>query len=256
LVALLDRLVSLVRDRAEADSSSEIEVLESEANLLFSLSEKLWKADGYRNRVVSLLCNELANCRCAKMVILTRGEKMGPKRSEILKFHNSREMLNLFVNMIPENADLSDSGLSEFLIAKPVKGETWLEIVAPLRNIDLSGSIVGEKFDESVRLGIKRLGMISFNEDISSLVLHYGWSQLNHEEVLPALAMYLRNGGSLENLMKEPANATKFREVMKSETFKFSLTPVMSGIVGVSVVSTFVADIQGPQGVADRHFGK
>lgn len=255
LVLLSDRLVNLLRDRSEAEPSSEIEVLESEAKLLFALSEKFWKADGYRNRVVSLLCSELANCRCGKIAILSHGEKLGPRRPEILKIHNSGDMLNLFISMIPENADLSNSGLSKVLFDKPVNKETWLEIIAELRKIELAGSTVGEKFDESVRLGIAFLGIIISKENISSLVLHYGWSQLNHEKVLPALAMYLKNGGSLETLMKEPANATKFREVMKNGTYQFSMTPVMSGIVNGGLVAVFVEDIQNPQGVTKRLFG-
>ena len=92
-------------------------------------------------------------------------------------------------------------------------------------------------------------------ENISSLVLHYGWSQLNHEEVLPALAMYLKNGGSLEMLMKEPANATKFEDIMKNGTYQFSMTPVMSGIVSGGVLAVFVEDIQSPQGITKRLFG-
>jgi hypothetical protein len=255
LVDLSDRLVSLITERSEAELSSEIGVLESEAKLLFALSDKLWKSDGYRNRVASLLCGELANFRCGKIIILSRGEKMGPKRSEILKIYNSGDMLNLFVTMIPENADLSNSGLSEALVANPVKEETWLEIIAALRKIELAGSTVGEKFDESVKLGVKCLGTIISKENISSLVLHYGWSQLNHEQVLPALAMYLKNGGSLETLIKEPANATKFEDVMKNGTFQFSMTPVMSGIVGVSLVSLFVEDIQSPKEITRRLFG-
>ena len=255
LVDLSDRLVSLLRDRSEAEPSSEIGVLESEAKLLFALSGKLWKSDGYRNRVASLLCGELANFRCGKITILSRGEKMGPKRSKIFKIHNSGDMLNLFVTMIPENSDLSNSGLSEALFSNPVKEETWLEIIAALRKIELAGSTVEEKFDESVRLGVKRLGMIISEENISSLLLHYGWSQLNHEEVLPALAMYLKNGGSLETLIKEPANATKFEDVMKNGTFQFSMNPVMSGIIGVSLVSLFVEDIQSQQEITKRLFG-
>lgn len=255
LVDLSDRLVSLLRNRSEAEPSSEIEVLESEAKLLFSLSDKLWRADGYRNRVASLLCNEIGSLCCGKIVILSRGENMGPKRSEIFKIHKSEDMLNLFIEMIPENAELSDSGLSEALIANPVREETWLEISEALRKINLAGSTVGEKFDESVKLGVKRLGMIISNENISSLVLNYGWSQLNHEEVLPALAMYLKNGGVLETLIKEPANATKFRAVMKNGTFQFSLTPVMTGIVDGDLVGLYAEDIQRPQGVARRLFG-
>lgn len=34
-----------------------------------------------------------------------------------------------------------------------------------------------------------------------------------HESMLPALAMDLKNGGSVETLVKESANATKFEEV-------------------------------------------
>ena len=255
LVDLSDRLVSLLRDRAGAESSADIKILESEAKLLFALSEKFWKADGYKNRVASLLCSELASLRCGKIVILSSGENMGPKRSEIFKIHNSADMLKLFVTMIPENDDLSNSGLSEALAANPVNEETWLEIIAALRKIELDETTVGEKFDESVKLGVACLGMIISKENISSLVLHYGWSQLNHEEVLPALAMYLKNGGSLETLMKEPANATKFRAVMKNGTFQFSMTPVMSGIIDGDLVSLYVESIQSPQEITRRLFG-
>jgi hypothetical protein len=255
LVDLSNRLVSLIKERSEAETSLEIGVLESDAKLLFSLSEKLWKSGGYRNRVASLLCGELANFRCGKITILTRGEKIGPKRSNTFKIHNSEDMLNLFITMIPENSDLSNYGLSKVLTTNPVKEETWLEIIAALRKIELTGTTVGEKFDESVVLGVKCLGLIISTENISSLVLNYGWSQINHEKVLPALAMYLKNGGSLETLMKEPTNATKFEDVMKNGTFQFSMTPVMSGIVGVSNVSLFVEDIQSPQEITRRLFG-
>jgi hypothetical protein len=172
LAALSDRFFSLLRDRAKAEPSSEIESLESEAKLFFTLSEKLWKADGYRNRVLSLLCSELATCRCGKIIILSRGEKMGPKRSEIFKAHNSGDMLNLFVAMIPENAELSNSGLREVLLDKPVKEETWLEIIGALRKIEIAGTTVGEKFNESVRLGVAFLGIIISEEnDLFPLVV-------------------------------------------------------------------------------------
>ncbi len=255
LVALSDRIVSLLRDRAESEPSLKIETLESEAKLLFALSEKFWKADGYRNRVASLLCSELASLRCGKIVILSRGEKIGPPRSEIFKVRNSGDMLDLFVTLIPENADLSDSGLSEAILAKPVKEETWLEIIAALRKIELSGTTVGKKYDEPVRLGVAILGGIISKEDNSALVLHYGWSQLNNEKVLPALAMYLKNGGSLETLIKEPANATKFEDVMKNGTFQFSMTPVMSGLIDGDLVALFAEDIQSPKRVTKRLFG-
>ena len=255
LVALSDGFFSLLRDRAIAEPSSVIESLESEAKLFFALSEKLWKADGYRNRVLSLLCSELATCRCGKIIILSRGEKMGPQRSAIFKVHNSGDMLNLFVAMIPENAELSNSGLREVLLDKPVKEETWLEIIAALRKIEIAGTAVGGKYNESVRLGVECLGTIISKENISSLVLHYGWSQLNHEKVLPALAMYLKNGGSLEMLMKEPANATKFQDIMKNGTYQFSMTPVMSSIVSGGLLAVFVEDIQSPRGITKRLFG-
>jgi hypothetical protein len=164
-------------------------------------------------------------------------------------------MLNLFVAMIPENAELSNFGLSKVLLDNPVKEDTWLEVIGSLRKIEIAGTTVGEKFNESVRLGVAFLGKIISDENISSLVLHYGWSQLNHEKLLPALAMYLKNGGSLETLMKEPANAKKFREIMKNGVYQFSMVPVMSGIVSGSSVAVFVEDIQSPQGITKRLFG-
>jgi hypothetical protein len=255
LVVLSDRLVSLLRERSEAETSTKIEVLESEAKLFFSLSEKFWKADGYRNRVKSLLCSELASYRCGKIVILSGGEKIGPPRPEILKVHNSGDMLNLFVALIPENEELAISGLKEALVNKPATGETWLEVIVALRETEIAGTTVGKKFDKSVRLGINLLGAIINTENISSLVLHYGWSQLRHEAVLPALAMYLKNGGSLQMLMKEPANATKFDEIMKNKIYQFSTKPVMSGRIDGGLLGVFVEDIQIPKGTTKRLFG-
>lgn len=255
LSELSEKIIRMIRDRAETEPSLEIKVLESEAELFFSLSEKLWKAGGYRNRVVSLLCGEIASHRCGKIVVLSNGKKMGPSRPKILKINDSVDMLDLFITMLPENAGLSDSGLSELLQDKPIKKDTWLEIIAALRKIEIAGTTVGGKFDKSVTLGVEHLGVIDRNENINSLVLHYGWSQLRHEEILPALAMYLKNGGSLEMLMKEPANETKFKEVMGNEAYQFSMTPVMSGRINGDQVAVFVEDIQSPRRFSERLFG-
>ena len=255
LVALSDRLVSLLRDRAGTELSSEIESLESEAKLFFDLGEKLWKAGGYRNLVVSLLCIDLAAHRCGKIVIVSRGEKRGPQRPEIFKVLSSVDMLNLFIAMIPEHAALSDSGLGQLLVDKPVTGETWLEMIAELRKIELSGSTLGKKFDDAVALRINFLGTIISKENVSALVFHYGSVQVMHESMLPALAMYLKNGGSLEILLREPANAAKFREVMKNRVYQFSSTPVMSGVVDGDQIAGFVETIQSSKRVSDRLFG-
>ena len=69
------------------------------------------------------------------------------------------------------------------------------------------------------------------------------------------LAIYLKNGGSIEILLKEPANAKKFREVMKNEVYRFSLTPVMSGIVDGGQIAGLVESIQSSRRVSERLFG-
>lgn len=255
LVALSDRLVSLLRDRAEVEPSSEIEALESEAKLFFALGEKLWKATGYRNRVVSLLCCDLASHRCGKIVVVSRGEKLGPQRPDVFRVPNAVEMLNLFIAMIPEHADLSESGLDKLLVDTPVKGDTWLEMIAALRKIELGGATVAKKFEDAVALRANFLGKIISKEDLSSLIFHYGSVQMMHESILPALAMYLKNGGSLEILIKEPANATKFREVMKNGVYQFSMTPVMSGVVDGGQIAGLVETIQSSERVSQRLFG-
>ncbi len=255
LVALSDRLVSLLRDRSEAEPSSEIEVLESEAKLLFALSEKFWKADGYRNRVLSLICCDLASHRCGKIVVVSRGEKLGPQRPDVFKVPNAVDMLSLFVAMIPENTDLSESGLDKLLVDTPARGNTWLEIIAAIRKIELEETTVGKKFNEAVSLRFDFLGKIISREDLSSLIFHYGSVQVMHESLLPALAMYLKNGGSLEILLKEPANETKFREVMKNGVYRFSITPVMSGVVDGDQIAGLVETIQSPERLSQRLFG-
>lgn len=255
LVALTDRLVGLLRDRAEAEPSSEIEALESEAKLFFALGEKLWKAEGYRNRVVSLVCCDLASHRCGKIVVVSRGVKLGPQRPDVFKVPKSVDMLNLFVAMIPEHADLSESGLDKLLVDTPVKGETWLEMIAALRKVELGESTVAKKFEDAVSIRVNFLGKIISIEDLNSFVWHYGSMQMMHEAMLPALAMYLKNGGSLEMLLKEPANATKFREVMKNGVYQFSMTPLMSGIVGGDQIAGLVETIQSPERLRQRLFG-
>ena len=255
LVALSDRFVGLLRDRAEAEPSSEIEALVSEAKLFFALGEKLWKAEGYRNRVVSLLCCDLASHRCGKIIVVSRGEKLGPQRPDVFKVPKSVDMLNLFVAMIPEHADLADSGLDKLLVDAPVKGDTWLEMIAALRKIELGGSTVRKKIEDAVALRADFLGKIIYREDLSSLIFHYGSMQMMHESMLPALAMYLKNGGSLEILLKEPANATKFEEIMKNGIYRFSMTPLMSGIVDGGQISGLVETIQNPERLSQRLFG-
>jgi hypothetical protein len=255
LVALSDRLVGLLRNRAETDASSEIEALESEVKLLFSLGEKLWKADGYRNRVLSLLCCDLASHRSGKIVIVSRGVKMGPKCPDVFKVSKSVDMLNLFVSMIPEHADLSESGLDKLLVHTPVKGETWLEMIAALRKIEFGGITIAEKFQDVVTLRADFIGNIISREDLSSLVFHYGSTQMLHESMLPALAMYLKNDGSLEILLKEPANATKFEEVMKNGVYQFSTTPLMSCNINGSSLALLVDSIQSSERLNQRLFG-
>lgn len=255
LVALTDRLVGLLRDRAKAEPSSEIEALESEAKLFFALGEKLWKADGYRNRVVSLLFCDLASHRSGKIVVVSRGEKLGPQRPDVFKVPKSVDMLNLFVTMIPEHTDLSESGLDKLLVDTPVKGETWLEMIAALRKIELEGSTVSKRFEDAVALRANFLGKIISREDLSSVVIHYGSLQMMHESMLPALAMYLKNGGSLEILLKEPANATKFEEIMKNGIYRFSMIPLMSGNINGSSLAVLVETIQSPERLSQRLFG-
>jgi hypothetical protein len=255
LVALSDHLVGLLRDRVEAKPSSEIKALESEAKLLFALSEKLWKADGYRNRIVSLLCCDLASHRCGNIIIVSRGEKVGPQRPDVFKVRNSVDMLNLFIAMIPEHKDLSGSGFDKVLVDTPVKGETWLEMIAALRKIELGESTVGKKFNETVALPFSFLGTNLSKENIGALVFDYGWEQVMYESMLPALAMYLKNGGSLDILLKEPTNAKKFEDIMKNGIYRFSLRPVMSGIVDGDQVAGLVETVQNPERLSQRLFG-
>lgn len=255
LVKLSDRLVRLLRDRAEAESSTEINTLEAEAKLFFSLGEKLWGAGGYRNLVVSLLCSELASYRCGKIVILSRGKRMGPERPAIFKVLNSRDMLTLFTSVIPEHNVLSESGFYESLVDESVTGETWLEMLAALRKVELGGTTVGEKFNDSVSFRFDFLGTIVAEENISSLVFHQGWAQVIHESMLPALAMYLRNGGSIETLLNEPVNATKFKEVMEDGIYRFSKTPVMTGRLNGDQLAGLVEGIQSSEGVTEMLFG-
>ncbi|MBB5353915.1 hypothetical protein HNR46_004180 [Haloferula luteola] len=255
LVALSNRLVGLLRERAEEEPSSEINTLESEAMLFFALGEKLWRADGYRNRLVSLLCCDLASHRCGKIIILSRGKKMGPQRPDVFTVRNSGEMLKLFVKMIPENKGISESGLDDLLADAPVNGETWLEMIVAIRNIKLVESTVGNRFNEAVALPSSFLGSNIFKENIGALVFDYGWEQVMHESMLPALAVYLKNGGSLKTLLEEPTNATKFEGVMKNEIYHFSMNPVMSGIVNGDQIAGLVEAIQSPENLSQRLFG-
>ena len=117
LVVLSNRLIKLLRARADAELPSEIEALDSEAKLFFALGEKFWKADGYRNLVSSLMCIELGSHRCGKIVLVSRGEKMGPNRPEVFKALNPGDMLKLFIAMIPENDAFSKAELSQKLIS-------------------------------------------------------------------------------------------------------------------------------------------
>ena len=255
LVALSDRLLRALRERAKAEVPVEIKALESDAGLLFSLGEKLWKADGYRNRATALLCCEFASCRCGQILILTKGGKMGPALPAVFIVRNPGDMLTLFIWGIPEIAPLAGSGLKEKLEKEPVTGNTWLEMLVALRKIELDGSTVGKLFNEEVSLRNEFLGTIISREDLSSLVMHQGWACVTHDAMLPALAMYLRNNGSLEQLRNEPTNATKFEAVMKDGVYRFSTKPVMRGLVGVGHMATFVEDLQNPDGISKRLFG-
>jgi hypothetical protein len=255
LVALSDRLIHLLRERAEAEPASDVNTLEIEALLLFSLGEKLWLADGYRNRVVALLCREFATYRCGKIVILSQGEKMGPACPPVFNVRSSGDMLSLFIWGIPEIAPLSESGLKEKLQIEPVTGESWLEMLSAIRKIDLGGLTVGEKFNDSVSLRMDLMGTIASSENLSSLIFHQGWSHVVHNSMLPALAIYIKNKGSLETLRMEPVNATKFKKVMKNEARHFSTKPVMWGKVGGDQLAGLVEDLQSQGGVAKRLFG-
>lgn len=215
LVALSDRLLKLLIDRVRAEAPAELKPLESEAAQLFFLGEKLWLAGGYRNQVQALLCSQLATYRCAKIVILTKGGNLGPARPAVFNIRDSGDMLKFFISGIPEVESLSKSGLKEKLEKTPVSGKSWLKILAAVREIELDGSTVGARFNEIVAFRMQPIGSITSSEDLCSLVFHQGWARVAHDSVLPALAMYLTNSGSLEQLRKEPANAPKFEEVMK-----------------------------------------
>lgn len=255
LVGLSDRLLHMLRDRAAAESPTGIGALEKDAGMLFSLGGRLWESDGYRNRAMALVCSEFASYRCAQIILLSKGENMGPARPGIFKVRSSKDMLALFVSLIPENAQLADSGLGKNLVQEPVAGETWIEMLAALRKIELGEGTVGVRFDESVTLGMALTGRIVSSENISALVFHQGWAQVIHESMLPALAMYLKNDGSLETLLSEPTNAKKFKDVMKDGFYRFSEAPVMNGRVGEGELSGLVAGIQSPNGIFLRLFG-
>jgi hypothetical protein len=256
LVALSDRLLRALRERAKAEVPVEIKALESDAGLLFSLGEKLWKADGYRNRATALLCCEFASYRCGQIVILTKGQKRGPACPSVFIVRNPGDMLTLFVWGIPEIAPLAGSGLKEKLEKEPVTGNTWLEMLVALRKIELDGSTVGKRFnDEIVAFRGSAIGAIIAREDLSSLVMHQGWAYVTQDAMLPALAMYLRNNGSLEQLRNEPTNATKFEAVMKDGVYRFSTKPVMRGMVNGDHLAIFVEALQNPGGISKRLFG-
>ena len=256
LVALSDRLLRLIQDRAKAEAPAKIEQLESEAELLFSIGANLWKADGYRNRAIALLCSEFASYRCGQIVILTKGEKMGPPRPEVLNASKAADMLALFVRGIPEIEILADSGLKEKLEKTPVSGGSWLEMLVAIGKTELNGSTVGERFPKEIVLlrGEPIVALIS-KEDLCSLVFHEGWAHVIQDSMLPALAMYLKNNGSLDTLRKEPANATKFEAVMKEGVFRYTTAPVMSGRVGGDRLGSLVADLENRGGIAKRLFG-
>jgi len=165
-------------------------------------------------------------------------------------------MLALFVSEIPEIAQLANSGLKEKLEKEPVTGESWIEMLVSIREIELEGSTVGERFNnEIVALRGTPIGTIISHEDLCSLVFHHGWAYVIHTSMLPALAKYLRNGGSLDTLKNEPANATKFKDVMKDAMFRFSTKPVMRGKVGGDQLSSLVEDLHKPGGIWKRLFG-
>ena len=255
LVLLSDRLLGLLRDRAKAAAPANLKEVKDEAALLFSLGDKLWQAGGYRNLALALLCSEFASCRCGEIVILTRGEDMGPARPATFKVRNADDMLSLFVREVPEVALLANTGLKETLEKTPVTGDSWLEMLVAIGEIELNGSTVGERFYETLVFRMRPLGAIISREDLASLVIHQGWACVIHESLLPALSMYLKNKGSLEQLKIDPTNERKFEDVMKSGVFRFSTKPVLQGLVDVGRLAAFVDDLQSPGGIAKRLFG-
>jgi hypothetical protein len=188
-------------------------------------------------------------------VILTKGQKMGPALPAVFNVRNPGDMLTLFIWGIPEIAPLAGSGLKEKLEKEPVTGNTWLEMLVALRKIELGGSTVGKRFNEEVSLRMERLSVIVSRENLSSLVFHQGWARVIHESMLPALAMYLRNNGSLDTLRNEPVNATKFEAVMKEGVYRFSTKPVMRDFVDGDQLAGFVENLQNPDGISKRLFG-
>lgn len=255
LVALTDLLTQILKKRANAELPVDVKLLESDATLLFSLGEKLWKADGYRNRSLALLCSEFATYRCGKIAILTKGQNIGPTQPEVLNITNSSDMLTFFVWEIPEIASLSESGLSDKIKKEPMKGESWLEILESIRKIEIEGSTVGGKFNEVVSLQMEPIGTIISREDLSSLVFRQGWASVIHESLIPALALYLRNNGSLERLKNDPTNATKFKLIMKEGAYRYSTKPVMWGHVNGDQLESLVEGLQTSDGISKRLFG-
>lgn len=256
LVALSSRLLLLLKDRAKAAPSTVVEELESEASLLFSLGERLWQAEGYRNKVLALLCSQLASYRCGKLVILTEGAKEGPPLPEVFKIKDPEAMLSFFISMIPEIGGLSDSGLEELLEKSPATGESWFEMFAKILEIDLDGSSVGERFGVPFMLYQQNpFEEILSSEDLYSLVNHYGVSYISRNSISPALALYLRKGGSLETLIKEQANATKFGQVMKEERYRFVMLPLLPGWADVGVLGSTAETIESSEGIHEKLFG-
>lgn len=255
LALLSEHLLRILHATAEAKSPDNLDALEGEATLLFALAEKLWKADGYRNKATALLCCEFASLRCAKMVILSNGERMGPALPPLFRVRSSNDMLILFTSLMEENASLAESGMGAKLATELIAGDTWIEMLANLRKIQLNESTVGTLFNELVSLQMDPIGSIVSGDDVSALVFHYGWAQVMHESMLPALALYLKRGGSIDVLISEPANATKFVEVMKDGAYKYSIKPVMSGKVKGGQLAGLADSVRRPDGVLIRLFG-
>lgn len=255
LVDLSNQLLSLLKVHSTADQPKELSKMESEAGLLFSLSEKLWKADGYRNRAMSLLCSEMGTYECGKIVIFTKGEKMGPQRPAVLKVRDAGEMLSFFISEISEISALSDSGLKEILSKEPVAGGSWFEMIVAIDKIEIGGSTVGNRFNGIVAFRIEPLGTIVSREDLSSLTNHLGWAQVIHDSMLPELALYLKNKGSLEELRRNPTNAAKLKDVLKDQVYRFTTKPVLQGRVGIGQLAIFAEDIETPGGSLKRLFG-
>lgn len=231
LVDLCHQVVGLLKIRVAAAPSEVVGDLEAEVRTLFSLADQFWRADGYRNRVVALVCDELATYRLAKLVILTRGANTGPKRPETLTAKSPTDLRQLLIDTIPESADAAKTGLQQKLAAWQTKETEWIGMQMEMGEIEIEGTTVLQRHHPLVTFRLVELGVIVDNEDVSSLVSHYGFAQGLYEGTLMALANFLRNGGDLKELREHRVDSKTYQTVMKGNAARFNRMPALASKV-------------------------